>query len=68
VQPQDCIKAVQGAAEIGDVRLVRNPAADIRDESAASASGVIGWRNEMAAPDGSWFLIEEYSMVPVQVT
>jgi Protein of unknown function (DUF1579) len=31
----------------------------------ASAPGVIGWRNEMAAPDGSWFLIEEYSMVPV---
>jgi hypothetical protein len=34
----------------------------------ASAPGVTGWRNEMAAPDGSWFLIEEYSMVPVQVT
>jgi hypothetical protein len=32
----------------------------------ASDPGVIGWRNEMAAPDGSWFLIEEYSMVPVQ--
>ena len=32
----------------------------------ASVLGVIGWRNEMAAPDGSWFLIEEYSMVPVQ--
>jgi hypothetical protein len=31
----------------------------------ASDPGVIGWRNEMAAPDGSWFLIEEYSMVPV---
>jgi hypothetical protein len=29
----------------------------------ASAPGVIGWRNEMAPPDGSWFLIEEYSMV-----
>ena len=31
----------------------------------ASDLGVIGWRNEMATPDGSWFLIEEYSMVPV---
>jgi len=31
----------------------------------ASAPGVIGWRNEMAAPDGSWFLIEEYSKMPV---
>jgi hypothetical protein len=27
---------------------------------------VITWRNEMAAPDGSWFLIEEYAMVPRQ--
>ena len=34
----------------------------------ASAPGVIGWRNEMAAPDGSWFLIEEYSMVLVHHT
>ncbi len=25
---------------------------------------VITWRNEMAAGDGSWFLIEEYRMVP----
>ena len=29
------------------------------------APGVITWRNEMAAADGSWFLIEEYEMVPV---
>jgi len=34
----------------------------------ASAPDVIGWRNEMAVPDGSWFLIEEYSMVPVHHT
>jgi hypothetical protein len=27
---------------------------------------VITWRNEMAAADGSWFLIEEYTMVPRQ--
>jgi hypothetical protein len=26
--------------------------------------GVITWRNEMAAGDGPWFLIEEYRMVP----
>jgi len=32
----------------------------------ASDPGVITWRNEMAAPDGSWFLIEEYTMVPRQ--
>ena len=32
----------------------------------ASLPGVITWRNEMVAPDGSWFLIEEYTMVPRQ--
>ena len=30
----------------------------------ASDPGVIRWRNEMGAGDGSWFLIEEYPMVP----
>ena len=30
----------------------------------ASDPGVITWRNEMAVADGSWFLIEEYAMVP----
>jgi hypothetical protein len=30
----------------------------------ASEPGVITWRNEMAVGDGSWFLIEEYPMVP----
>jgi hypothetical protein len=30
----------------------------------ASDPGVITWRNEMAVSDGSWFLIEEYPMVP----
>ena len=30
----------------------------------ASDPGVIIWRNEMAVGTGSWFLIEEYRMVP----
>ena len=30
----------------------------------ASDPSVITWRNEMAVDDGSWFLIEEYPMVP----
>jgi hypothetical protein len=30
----------------------------------ASEPGVIVWRNEMAIGGGSWFLIEEYAMVP----
>jgi hypothetical protein len=30
----------------------------------ASDPSVINWRNEMSVGDGSWFLIEEYSMVP----
>jgi hypothetical protein len=29
-----------------------------------SDPAVIQWRNELAAADGSWFLIEEYPMVP----
>jgi hypothetical protein len=29
-----------------------------------SDPGVITWRKEMAVGDGSWFLIEEYPMVP----
>jgi len=29
-----------------------------------SDPSVVLWRNEMATGDGSWFLIEEYSMVP----
>jgi hypothetical protein len=32
----------------------------------ASDPAVITWRNEMAVDDGSWFLIEEYPMVPGQ--
>ena len=31
----------------------------------ARGPGVIRWRNEMAAGDGDWFLIEEYPMVPI---
>jgi hypothetical protein len=30
----------------------------------ASDPRVIIWRNEMAVDGGSWFLIEEYAMVP----
>jgi len=33
----------------------------------AASPGVINWRNEMLLGDGSWFLIEEYSMIPAQV-
>jgi hypothetical protein len=29
-----------------------------------SDPAMITWRNEMAMPDGSWFLIEEYPMLP----
>jgi hypothetical protein len=32
----------------------------------ASDPDIINWRNEMSAGDGSWFLIEEYPMVPLQ--
>ena len=39
-------------------------AARLRFTWDASDPGVITWRNEMAAGDGSWFLIEEYPMVP----
>jgi hypothetical protein len=31
----------------------------------ASSSDAIVWRNEMALPDGQWFLVEEYPMLPV---
>ena len=31
----------------------------------ASKADVTIWRNEMARDDGSWFLIEEYSMLPL---
>ena len=30
----------------------------------ASDGTVIKWRNEVTTGDGSWFLIEEYPMVP----
>jgi hypothetical protein len=32
----------------------------------ASDPDVIIWRNEMTDGDGTWFLIEEYPMVPVR--
>jgi hypothetical protein len=31
----------------------------------ASKADVPIWRNEMARDDGSWFLIEEYPMLPL---
>ena len=31
----------------------------------ASESDVTIWRNEMARDDGSWFLVEEYPMMPL---
>lgn len=30
----------------------------------AAEPGVIVWRNELALPDGTWFLIESYRMIP----
>jgi hypothetical protein len=39
-------------------------AAQLRFTWDASDPAVITWRNEMAIGDGSWFLIEEYRMVP----
>jgi hypothetical protein len=30
----------------------------------ASDPGVINWRNKMSLNNGTWFLIEEYPMVP----
>jgi hypothetical protein len=39
-------------------------AARLRFTWDATDPGVITWRNEMAVGDGSWFLIEEYRMVP----
>jgi len=39
-------------------------AARLRFTWDASNPGVITWRNEMAIDERSWFLIEEYAMVP----
>jgi hypothetical protein len=39
-------------------------AARLRFTWDASNRGVITWRNEMAIDERSWFLIEEYAMVP----
>ena len=39
-------------------------AARLRFTWDVSDPGVITWRNEMSVGDGSWFLIEEYRMVP----
>jgi hypothetical protein len=43
---------------------VEGAAARLRFTWDASDPGMIIWRNEMAVGDGSWFLIEEYRMVP----
>jgi hypothetical protein len=39
-------------------------AARLRFTWDASDPDVILWRNEMSLDEGSWFLIEEYAMVP----
>lgn len=39
-------------------------AARLRFTWDASDPRVILWRNEMSLDEGSWFLIEEYAMVP----
>jgi hypothetical protein len=53
---------------IEDDRLVfeslEGAAAQLRFTWDASDPGVILWRNEMSLDEGSWFLIEEYAMVP----
>jgi hypothetical protein len=49
-----------------DLRIDAGHRPRLRFSWDASVPGVITWRNEMAAPDGSWFLIEEYTMVPRQ--
>ena len=51
---------------LGRFESLRDTGPRLRLTWDASDPGVITWRNEMAAPDGSWFLIEEYAMVPRQ--
>ena len=46
----------------------RAAAARLRFTWDATDPGVITWRNELAAGDGSWFLIEEYRTVPAIVS
>ena len=51
----------------GDRLVFESPegaAARLRLTWDASDPGVIRWRNEMSIEEGSWFLIEEYAMVP----
>jgi hypothetical protein len=51
----------------GDRLVFESPegaAARLRLTWDASDPGVILWRNEMSLEEGSWFLIEEYAMVP----
>ena len=51
----------------GDRLVFESPqgaAARLRLTWDASGPGVILWRNEMSLDEGSWFLIEEYAMVP----
>ena len=43
---------------------IEGAAARLRFTWDATELGRITWRNEMAAGDGPWFLIEEYRMVP----
>ena len=43
---------------------MEGPGTRLRFTWDASDQDVITWRNEMTTGDGSWFLIEEYPMVP----
>jgi hypothetical protein len=54
----------QGVATTRTATARGTPGPGLRFTWEASDPGVITWRNEMAAADGSWFLIEEYEMVP----
>jgi hypothetical protein len=51
MQPQDRVKTVQGAAEIGDVRLVGYPVADDRDEP-AEAGDLVGEAADLSQGPG----------------
>ena len=54
----------QGVATTRTATARGTPGPRLRFTWEASDPGVITWRNEMVAADGSWFLIEEYEMVP----
>ena len=43
---------------------MRDAGPRLRFTGDASDPDIVTWRNEMTALDGSWFLIEEYTMAP----